>query len=216
MGGSPLVTARTPRYTSSHGRASGQRGLGALWSRAWAGRAGDAAFRTPLRGAGPVGSAGRRVAPALAVSLGHRSRLGGAAGSGASGALHRRRVRDAGRRLHPQRHLRPQLRRTRGAHPPASAAFRRHRGEGGRRLYGGAVGRGPRHSAAVQPVRDLAWSGLAAVGGPLPLDEAHHVLAAGLPRPHLQLRCAAGLGCGRGRHRLAGGAALCRRHRLDA
>ena len=87
--------------------------------------------------------------------------------------------------------------------------------DAGLRVPRPAARRRPRHPAAIVGDRDLARRRLADPGRGLSLHEAHHLVAAGLPRPHLQLGRADGLGGDARRGRVAGRAALCRRLLLD-
>ena len=104
---------------------------------------------------------------------------------------------DARRRLHLQRHRRPRFRRAGRAHAHAAAPERR-----GHRAQAVAV-----HGAAARGRRGRCWSastGWRSCSASLvllliatyPLHEAHHLLAAILPRPQLQLGRADGLGGG--------------------
>ena len=89
-------------------------------------------------------------------------------------------------------------------------------GAPGRRLSGRATARRIPDPAAVQSLHDPARRAVARPCLHLSADEAHHLLAAGVPRPHLQLGRAHGLGRRYGRARTAGVCALRRRHRLDS
>ena len=73
-----------------------------------------------------------------------------------------------------------------------------------------------RHPADLPGAGDPARRRLAGAGRDLPVRQALHLVAAGLPRPRLQLGRAARLGRPRRRPRPARAAALRRRHRLDA
>ena len=87
----------------------------------------------------------------------------------------------------------------------------------GRRLDGRPGGRRLHHPAQLPALGCGARRGLAGPGGDLSLRQALHLVAAGLPRPRLQLGRAAWLGrATRDASGCGAASALRRRHRLDA
>ena len=111
----------------------------------------------------------------------------------ASCSLSHRRGRHARRRMHLQRHSRPQARHRRRAHaqsPVAVGASDDPRGGGVPRRAG--AGR-PRGAPLLQQVLDLAWPRLAWRRRNLSADEARDLVAAGRARPRILLGGADGL-----------------------
>ena len=133
-----------------------------------------------------VGGAGRRHrARRQSIVARHRA------------VLHRR-LRDARRGLHLERHHRSRSRRQGRAHAVAADP-----GRAGQRAAGvgvpGAAGAGRAcGAAAVQPLRDHDRHRLADHRRGLSLHEAHHLVAAGRARPRLLLGRADGI-CGHAR-----------------
>ncbi len=171
-----------------------------------------------LCAAGAAGPADRRLAAAVPLLVVDRPR-GAArrlARSLARDPVRHRRAGDAERRLHGQRHRRPRHRCQGRAHRDPAARQRAPHPDAGLRVPRAAARRRPCHPAAIVGDGDLARRRLADPGRGLSLHEAHHLVAAGVPRPHLQLGRLDGLGGGARRGGVAGGAALCRRLLLDA
>ena len=83
-------------------------------------------------------------------------------------------------------------------------------------LDGGAGAGRVRDPAELSAGGDRARGRLARARRRLSVRQAVHLVAAGVPRARLQLGRAARLGCACARPRRGAGAALCRRHRLDA
>ena len=111
----------------------------------------------------------------------------------ASRSLSDRRDRHARRRLHLQRHSRPQARRSGRAHPQSPVAV----GAGNDSRRGGAPCRSgagrPRGASVLQPILDLARNRLAWRRRRLPADEARDLMAASRARPRLLVGGADGL-----------------------
>ena len=133
----------------------------------------------------------------------------------ACAAVLRRRLRDARRGLHLERHHRPRSRRPGRAHALAPDPLRP-----GERARGGGLSRRCRHWSAwrcsLQFNRFTIMLGIAslAIVALYPLDEARHLVAADRARPRLLVGRADGLGRGVRSARCAGAAALCRLDRL--
>ena len=142
-----------------------------------------------LRQAGSPGRACGHLAAAVALHLvaGAGGAGGVAARRGAAGAVLRGRAAAARRRLHGERPLGPRHRPPGGPHAPPPAGQRRRVAGGRARLPRRAAGGGPGGPATAQHLQPAPGRLLAGTGGRLPAHEAHHQLAAGFPRPHLQL-----------------------------
>ena len=157
--------------------------------------------------------------PALLVghpARGDRDRGLASRGCLALRGLHHRGLPDAGRGLHLERPRRPGDRRGRRAHPLAPPALGPGQPARGARLDRGAVASGLPDPPDLPPGRHRARGGLARARGGLPLRQALHLVAAGVPRPRLQLGGAPALGGACGRARAPAGASLPRGDRLDA
>ena len=175
-------------------------------------------FCSPLPAACARRPADRRMAPAHAMLVVRRARCrrGGTPlpQSLACASVLRRRLRDARRGLHLERHHRPQARRAGRTHALAPDPLRtgeRARGGDLSRLAG--IGR-PGGARAVQPLHHHARHCVARDRCALSARQARHVVAAGRARPRLLVGRADGLGRGVRSDRCAGAAPLCRLDRL--
>ncbi len=111
----------------------------------------------------------------------------------ASRPLSGRRDRHARRRLHLQRHSRPQARRSGRAHPQSPVAVGAgHDSRGGGAPCRSGAGR-PRGASVLQPILGLARNRLAWRRRRLPADEARDLMAASRARPRLLVGRADGL-----------------------
>jgi len=150
----------------------------------------------PLSAPDAAGPPHRHLAFAVPLLVEHRLGLRGLARLAFVRAVRRGRGGDAGCGLHHQRHRRPQVRRASGAHQGPPHPVGRGQPETRLGVPGGAVAGRPADPGATAALRHRPGCGLAAAGLSLSADEAHHLVAAGVAGPHLQLGRAGGLGGG--------------------
>ena len=128
------------------------------------------------------------------------------------GGLRAGRGADARGGLHLERPDRPRHRRAGGAHPLAAAALGAGDAAAGGGLDGGAGARWPSLILLTFPGEAVALGvGSLVLVADLSLRQALHLVAAGVPRPRVQLGGAARLGGARARARACGGCCSTRR-----